>query len=83
MIGKLVCGILPGLEDLFEVHPETRRSAPHLMSVMMEAKHSSGRKFPVAVGLREHEPVGTCRHLLLVRNLDGKKPEMSGGEVHE
>jgi hypothetical protein len=70
MIGKPICGILPGLEDMFEIRPERLRSASNLMRLIMEAKHVSGKTFPVAVGLREHDPVGTYRHLLLVRNLN-------------
>jgi hypothetical protein len=72
MMGILVYGILPGLEDKIDQSSESRISTPHLVNFRMKANHLSGKTFLVAVALRGI-PVGTCRHLLMVRNLDRRK----------
>jgi nitrogen fixation/metabolism regulation signal transduction histidine kinase len=73
MLGKHISKILPDLGAKVEEKDSTRTSAPlRFNEVRMEAKHANGNVFPVMVGLRQDYQQGTCRHLVLVRNLENK-----------
>ncbi len=69
MLGKHVSSILPALAT--DLGPRASRQSPplNLKEVRMEARHADGNTFPVMVGLRQDYLHGTCRHLVLVRNL--------------
>ncbi|MGO9444472.1 MAG: IS3 family transposase [Thiobacillaceae bacterium] len=69
LMGKHVCGLLPGLEDKHNPGPEMLISPPDLKNHLMDAMHTSGKIFPVAVAMRDL-PAGNQRYLLMVRNLD-------------
>jgi hypothetical protein len=38
----------------------------------MEAVHADGNTFPVMVGMRQDFQQGTCRHVVLIRNLESR-----------
>ncbi len=69
MIGNSVSQILPKLEGKLACCHEGLPACPSLTVIETEAQHASGWTFPVAVGIREHNPNGSSRVLLLVRNL--------------
>jgi hypothetical protein len=62
MLGKPVSRILPGLEN----------PAGELNETRMDAILANGNSIPVMVALRQNCLHGTCRHLVLIRNLDDK-----------
>jgi hypothetical protein len=69
MLGKPVSRILPGLTLKLDENSCKPQILP-LNEVPMEAVHADGNTFPVMVGLRQDCLHGTCRHLVLVRNLE-------------
>lgn len=69
ILGKHVSNILPELtpkQDKAQAQPPQIKFS----EVRMEARHADGNTFPVMVGMRQDYLHGTCRHLLLIRNLE-------------
>lgn len=62
MLGKPVSAIIQGLKKISDGFNEVR----------MEAKRADGHSIPVMVALRRDCLHGTCRHLVLVRNLQNR-----------
>lgn len=62
MLGKPVSRILPALEN----------QTGQLSEMPMLAVHADGNRIPVMVALRHNCLHGTCRHLLLIRNLEAR-----------
>jgi hypothetical protein len=69
ILGKPVSRILPALASKLKKGSEKGASPVQLNEVRMEAQHADGNAFPVMVGLRQDYLHGTCRHLVLIRNL--------------
>lgn len=69
MVGKPISRILPALASKLHKGPAKQPAAVNLNEVRMDALHADGNAFPVMVGLRQDYMHGTCRHLVLVRNL--------------
>lgn len=69
VVGKPVSQILPALADKLEKDSGKRSPPIQLNEIRMEANHADGNSFPVMVGLRQDYLHGTCRHLVLIRNL--------------
>jgi hypothetical protein len=69
IIGKPISRILPALACRLEKSPAKRPTPIRLNEVRMDAMHADGNSFPVMVGLRQDYLHGTCRHLVLIRNL--------------
>lgn len=67
VLGKPIGIILPDLAAKLET--EVQASYRPVSELKMEARHANGNTFPVMVGMRQHNPHATCRHLVLVRNL--------------
>ena len=67
MLGKPIGIILPDLAAKLET--EVQASYRPVSELKMDALHANGKTFPVVVGMRQHNPHATCRHLVLVRNL--------------
>jgi len=72
MLGKSVSRILPELVEQHEQHSDHPSSRWEFNEVRMEAVHANGKIFPVMVGMRQDYLHGTCRRLLLIRNLEDK-----------
>jgi hypothetical protein len=72
VLGKPVSQILPQLPLKQNKDSAQQASDIKLSEVRMEARHADGKTFPVMVGLRQDYQQGTCRHLVLVRNLESK-----------
>ncbi len=64
MLGKPVSRILPALE----------RHKGQFSEIPMEAMHADGNTISVMVALRQDCLHGTCRHLVLIRNLEDRNP---------
>lgn len=62
MLGKPVSRILPALE----------KHAGQFSETPMQAVLADGNTIPVMVALRQDCLHGTCRHLLLIRNLEAR-----------
>lgn len=70
ILGKSISQILPDLVSRLEMGSAKRPPSPiQLNEVRMDAMHADGKAFPVMVGLRQDYLHGTCRHLVLIRNL--------------
>lgn len=74
MLGKPVSQILPGLEP--GQNPASSHHSSRILfnEVRMEAVHADGNTFPVMVGMRQDYQQGTCRHVVLIRNLESRPP---------
>lgn len=72
ILGKPVRHILPDLDSNLEAGSSKGSGRMQFSEVRMEACHADGNTFPVMVGMRQDYLHGTCRHLLLVRNLEDK-----------
>lgn len=72
MLGKPVSRILPDLIQQHAQHVEPQNSRMDFSEVRMQALHANGSTFPVMVGMRQDYLHGTCRHLLLIRNLEDR-----------
>lgn len=62
MLGKPVSRILPALE----------KQCGQFSEVPMDAVHADGNTISVMVAIRQDCLHGTCRHLVLIRNLEDK-----------
>lgn len=62
MLGESISRILPALE----------KHTGQFSEMPMEAMHADGNTIPVMVALRQDCLHGTCRHLVLIRNLEDK-----------
>lgn len=69
ILGKHISQILPALASRMEKGSAKRPPSIQLKEVRMDAMHADGNAFPVMVGLRQDYMHGTCRHLVLIRNL--------------
>jgi hypothetical protein len=76
MLGKHVSRILPALLP-DQKKGATTQEAGHIQfsEVRMQAQHADGNTFSVMVGLRQDCLHGTCRHLVLIRNLE-ERPQV-------
>jgi hypothetical protein len=74
MLGKHVSTLLPGLACGLEKAPGAQPAPLQFKDVPMKAVHADGNTFPVMVGLRQDYLHGSCRHLVLVRNLAERRP---------
>jgi hypothetical protein len=72
MLGEPVSRILPGLTQQQDDGAARQASRFQFSEVRMEARHADGNTFSVMVGMRPEYLHGTCRHLVLVRNLEDK-----------
>lgn len=63
MLGKPVSSILPALD----------KKSGQFNEIPMHALHADGNTISVMVALRQDCLHGTCRHLVLIRNLEDKK----------
>ncbi|NWG76146.1 MAG: hypothetical protein HXY24_16360 [Rubrivivax sp.] len=73
MLGKHVSALLPELACGSEKAPDQQSTPLQFKNVPMKAVHADGKTFPVMVGLRQDYLQGSCRHLVLVRNLAGRQ----------
>lgn len=64
MLGKPISQILPALG----------RQSGQFSEIPMQAMHADGNTIPVMVALRRNCLHGTCRHLVLIRNLEDRQP---------
>lgn len=74
MLGKHVSDILPDFSH--GKHADSGKQSsppPQFKNVRMQARHADGNTFPVMVGLRQDYLHGTCRHLVLIRNLEERQ----------
>lgn len=62
ILGKPVSRILPGLG----------KHTGQFSEMPMEAVHADGNTIPVMVAVRQGRLHGTCRHLVLIRNLEDR-----------
>lgn len=69
MLGKSIDKILPLLSAKLEGMLADTSSPIRLSEVHMHAKHADGKTIPVSVGMRQDYKQGSCRHLVLIRNL--------------
>lgn len=72
MLGKHVGKLLPALAAGLEKGAGRDASPLCMKNVRMEALHADGSTFSVMVGLRQDHLHGSCRHLVLVRNLEAR-----------
>ncbi len=63
MLGKPVSRILPALD----------KKSGQFNEIPMHALHADGNIISVMVALRQNCLHGTCRHLVLIRNLEDRK----------
>ncbi len=63
ILGKPVSRILPALQ----------KHKGQLAEIPMDAVHANGNTISVMVALRQNCLHGTCRHLVLVRNLEARQ----------
>lgn len=73
ILGKHVSNILPALSPKQEKASAQPSEQIKFSEVRMEARHADGNTFPVMVGMRQDCLHGTCRHLVLIRNLEERQ----------
>lgn len=73
MLGKHVSQLLPDFSLGRANAPDRQSAPPQFKNVRMEARHADGNTFQVMVGLRQDYLHGTCRHLVLIRNLEERQ----------